>query len=109
MVERRTPRPPTAPSGFLIRGPGPRPVVPGDPYADLDLDGYDLVKSVDPLSLAPEIALLRTFIRETLALLQAPGVPLSERLTLQRHSCLLLSTLTRAIAVHHQLHEAECP
>src|SRR5688572_13633577 len=87
-MQAHTPRPQTAPSGFLIRGVGPRPVVPGDPYADLNLDGYDLVKSVDPLSLAPEIALIRSFIRQHATLMQAPGLTRPQILTLQRHSCL---------------------
>jgi hypothetical protein len=80
----------------LLTGRGPGPVV-DDPYADRAYDAYDVARSADWDSPAPEIALLRTQIRQTANQIHAPNVRLPAILALQAHMNDQIETLVRAM------------
>jgi hypothetical protein len=85
-----------APPDGLLTGLGPGSFVAGDPYADRQYDAYDVARAA-AVSAAPEIALLRTQIRQTANQIHAPNVRLAAIVALQTHMNGQIETLVKAI------------
>ena len=91
----------------LLTGIGPMPVVEGDPYADRGYDGYELARATDPTTAAPEVALLRTQIRQTANQIHRPRQTVRGIRELQAHLNEQIATLVKAIKAGRDEPESE--